>query len=175
MPEEEEEEEDEDADKGQPRKRAKFVTEPQPERVWKKEDIQHPLQDEYRHPKPEAVLLPYQYFQKLFTLELLDTIVYQTNLYARQRNVSTSSSTACNELLVFIGCLIFMGIVQLPSIEDYWAFSTRIPQVAGAMSSKRLFFIYIFLKFNKPRILSCVSFTTLPGVIYGHQWSWSKF
>ena len=145
MPEEEEEEEDD----RQARKRSRVEKEFMPERSWVKgQDIQHPPQEEYQHPMPQEVLQPYQYFQKFFTLELLDMIVYQTNLYARQRNVTTGFSIDANEMLVFIGCLIYMGIVTCPSIEDYWSYGTRVPQVAGALSSKRFRLIRSMVHFN---------------------------
>lgn len=148
MPEEDEEEEEED-DPVQPQKRVRAEKDFVPDSAWVKgQDTDNPPQEEYHHPLPEEVLQPYQYFQKFFNLELLDAIVYQTNLYAIQRNISTKFSIDANELLVFIGCLIYMGVVQCPSIEDYWAFDTRIPQIAGAMSSKRFRLIRSLLHFN---------------------------
>ncbi|KAJ4935696.1 hypothetical protein JOQ06_017225 [Pogonophryne albipinna] len=32
---------------------------------------------------------------------------------------------------------MYMGISELPAVEDYWAMETRVPQVANLMSSKR--------------------------------------
>ena len=148
MPEQEDEEEEEE-DANQARKKPRQEKEFVPERSWVKgQDIHHPPQEEYHHPMPQEVLLPYQYFQKFFNLELLDLIVYQTNLYARQRNVATTFSIDANEMLVFIGCLIYMGVIHCPSIEDYWSYGTRVPQVAGALSSKRFRLIRAMVHFN---------------------------
>ncbi len=37
----------------------------------------------------------------------------------------------------FVAILLYMGISELPSIDDYWAMETRVPQVENIMSSKR--------------------------------------
>ena len=41
-----------------------------------------------------------------------------------------------------------MGIVECPSIEDYWANNTWVPQVANVMSSKRFMNIRAMIHFN---------------------------
>lgn len=33
--------------------------------------------------------------------------------------------------------LILMGMAELPSVDDYWAMDSRVPQVENLMSSKR--------------------------------------
>ncbi|XP_064120264.1 piggyBac transposable element-derived protein 3-like [Macrobrachium nipponense] len=38
------------------------------------------------------------------------------------------------DLMVFLGLIVYMGLVPLPSIVDFWAVKTRIPQVADFMS-----------------------------------------
>ncbi|XP_066937354.1 piggyBac transposable element-derived protein 2-like [Macrobrachium rosenbergii] len=70
-------------------------------------------------------------------MELIEHLVYQTNLYARQSDLREPFKTATLDVLVFLGILIYMGMVHLPSIEDYWATDTRVPQVADFMSLKR--------------------------------------
>ena len=98
-------------------------------RIWKREDISYPSRTPYSHPKPAEILNPYDYFQTLFTPELIHDIVYQTNLYARQKNVNTTFKTNYETMQEFVGILIYMGVVHLPSIDDYWDTATRIPQV----------------------------------------------
>ena len=71
----------------------------------------------------------------MFSDDLLDEIVYQTNLYARQQNVNTTFKLEKHELMVFIGIVLYMGVNTLPSIEDYWGTYTRVAQVADSMSS----------------------------------------
>ena len=84
----------------------------------------------------------------MFTTALLEDIVYQTNLYARQKNVNTTFQIDMHELMVFIGIVLYMGVSILPSIEDYWGTYTRVVQVADSMSSKRFRLIRSLLHFN---------------------------
>ena len=64
-------------------------------------------------------------------------IRYQTNLYATQKDVNSTFCTTENEVMNFIGALIYLGITLLPSSDDYWAMETRVSQVAQLISSKR--------------------------------------
>ena len=97
--------------------------------IWKREDIIYPPRTPYSHPKPAEILDSHDYFLTLFTAELIDDIVYQTNLYARQKDVNTTFKINYDTMLEFVGILLYMGVVHFPSIEDYWATGTRISQV----------------------------------------------
>nr|XP_033952326.1 piggyBac transposable element-derived protein 3-like [Pseudochaenichthys georgianus] len=59
--------------------------------------------------------------------------------------------------MTFLSILMYMGISELPSVEDYWAMETRIPQVANLMSSKRFRLLKRVVHFNDN--------TELPGSI----------
>lgn len=122
------------------------------QRSWKKEDI-------YLEPLPvpqlnsnisrvTSVQSPFVYFKNLFNMELIKLIVFQTNLYAKQKDSNTTFSTDKDELLVFLGILIYMSICSLPTIEDYWAAETRVAQVADKMSSNRFKLLRCHLHFN---------------------------
>ena len=116
---------------------------------WKKGvDISNPPIPTMVHPTPGYILPPYDYFRMFFTKELVDHIVYQTNLYATQKNVSTNFSTTNQEMLHFIAILLYMGVVTLPSLDDYWARKTRVPQVADIMGSKRFRLLRRIVHFN---------------------------
>ena len=124
-------------DPGPPSKKAKTKKGDQ-ERIWKKkEDINHPALPPFTHPAPAILKTPFAYFEDMFTSDLVDDIVYQTNLYARQRNVNTNFSIDKHELMVFIGIVLYMGVCVYPSIDDYWGMSTRCTQVADFMPSKK--------------------------------------
>ena len=144
------EEEEEDDIPRHAKKKARTAKKPPPVKKlsWQKEDITYPPLPPYIHPAPECVLSPFEYFQTMFSMYLLEEIVFQTNLYARQRDVTTSFTTDLHEMMVFVGILCYMGVVQLPSIEDYWASMTRVPQVADIMSSKRFRLIRSLIHFN---------------------------
>ena len=116
---------------------------------WQKgTDIEvEPLPD-YIHPTPGFLREPYDYFGQFFNNEIRDHIVYQTNLYARQRDVAGNFNMSEEEFMVFLGLIIYMGLVHLPSIVDYWAVKTRVPHVADFMSRNRFKTIRTSLHFN---------------------------
>lgn len=74
-------------------------------------------------------------FKLFFTSEIIDLIVVETNRNAEQfllKNRLTKSSrfakwvpTNENEIQQFFGLIIWMGLVQMPAIKDYWSHSTR--------------------------------------------------
>ena len=147
------EDEDEDQDEDEtvsgvtppPSKKAKKN---QPSRIWKKEDIQHTPLPEYDHPVPIFLQKPYEFFLQMLTIEMLEDIVYQTNLYARQKDVGTAFALDIQDLMVFVGIILYMGVVHMPSLDDYWAVHTRIPQVTDYMSSKRFKQLRSTIHFN---------------------------
>lgn len=79
--------------------------------------------------------MPFQYFNRYFDAQIISHIAYQTNLYAAQKDINTTFSTNENEIMTFLAILIYLGVVELPSVEDYWAMETRVPRVANLMSS----------------------------------------
>lgn len=140
--------EDEEETTGTAPKRARRAQKDEPERTWKKEDISYPPLPDFTHHAPDALRSPFEYFQDMFPTALLEDIVYQSNLYARQKNVNTTFQIDMHELMVFIGILLYMGVSLLPAVEDYWGTYTRVVQVAEIMSSKRFRLIRSLLHFN---------------------------
>ena len=64
------------------------------------------------------------YFNLLFTDNMFDHIVEQTNLYATQNPPSVHykwEDITSNELKAFFGLIILMGIKRLPAYEDYFS------------------------------------------------------
>lgn len=74
--------------------------------------------------------------------------MYQTDLYAQQKDVNMNFTTDKHELQVFIGNVICMDVCSLPSIEDYRCTFTRVPQVADVTSSKCFRLIRSLLHFR---------------------------
>ncbi|XP_064108436.1 piggyBac transposable element-derived protein 3-like [Macrobrachium nipponense] len=126
--------------------------EPNPKRSradeWKKEDIDIRALPNFIHQKPDYLREPYEYFSQFFTTELREHIVYQSNLYSRQKDVGSNFHMSEEDLMVFLGLIVYMGPVPLPSIVDFWAVKTRIPQVADFMSRNRLKAIRSSLHFS---------------------------
>lgn len=122
---------------------------PEPRRtLWKKIDLDNPPLPEYHHIPPDFIQGPFDYFSRYFSPDLVSHITYQTNLYASQMNINTTFATTEDEIMKFVAVLIYMGIAELPSVDDYWAMETRVPQVANLMSSKRFKLLKRFVHFN---------------------------
>lgn len=64
---------------------------------------------------------PYSILQNFLEADLIDEIVHQTNTYALQQNVRRWKNLSTPELWQFFGLNLLMGIVQKPSIKDYWS------------------------------------------------------
>ena len=69
---------------------------------------------------------PFIYITDLFDMDLMEHLVHQTNLNARQSYLGTSFKIDTSEMLVFLGFLICMSVVHLPSIEEQLANETRV-------------------------------------------------
>lgn len=83
----------------------------------------------------------------MFSLDIMSDIIEQTNLYSTQVT-GTCIATNANEMTDFISCLLYMGIIDLPSYQDYWANSTRIEQVASLMPIRRFKTLRRYIHFN---------------------------
>jgi hypothetical protein len=70
---------------------------------------------------------PYDYFALFFTLELVQLITTHTNQYAAMQRLHKNqerqrewNNLIADELYVFIGALIYMGVHHEPNISMYW-------------------------------------------------------
>lgn len=59
-------------------------------------------------------------------------------MYALQRD-GTELGTTEEEIKVFFGMLMLMGVLKFPRVWMYWTTATRIPAIAEAMSAKKFF------------------------------------
>ncbi|KAK3931960.1 PiggyBac transposable element-derived protein 3 [Frankliniella fusca] len=103
---------------------------------WKPGDI-----ETQERPCPEMdvsdeVLQPIDYFCYFWDDDLFQRLADQTNLYSTQRDGSSLNVTK-QEMKIFFGIWLYMGICRLPQYEDYWNSHTRVPQVADLMPLKR--------------------------------------
>lgn len=73
-------------------------------------------------PVPETAS---QVFDLMFTPSFLDTIVEQSNLYAKQvmeeEKYASWEKLTREELRAYLGFCILMGVVHLPALDDYWS------------------------------------------------------
>lgn len=104
---------------------------------WKKEDFRHnKIPIDVEHEAPKAILSPLQYFQKFWDEPVVQYISEQTNFYSTL-TTGTSINTSPNEIKAFMGIEILMGIIRMPSFEDYWSIRTRYSLIADVMPVKR--------------------------------------
>jgi len=82
---------------------------------------------------------PIDVFSQFFTAELLDYIVYQSNLYAMQQDISSPLNLTRGELMIFLGINIIMTYIRYPRVRMYWSQDPglRCSMVADSMSVNR--------------------------------------
>lgn len=73
-----------------------------------------------------GVICPVECFLLFMTSALHDEILAQSNLYADQQRAAKNDQTPWTpitkeELMAFVGINIAMGIVSLPTMDDYWS------------------------------------------------------
>jgi len=85
---------------------------------------------------------PYILFKLFITDQFIDTLVFQTNLYAEQEKLSTGKtylSTNPCEIKAFLGLNLLMGIKRSPSYKDYWSTAPELHDafISSVMTQKR--------------------------------------
>lgn len=82
---------------------------------------------------------PLQLFSNYFSDELLETAVFNTNLYAVRNNVPNFPPTTVAELKTFIGINILMRNLGLPRVRMYGEPKFAVPLISENMTSNRFF------------------------------------
>lgn len=93
-------------------------------------------------------ITPYQFFEYIFTPEVLSYITQETNLYSVQIRSEKPANISEEEIKAFIGICIYMSILHLPSTRSYWNNSMEIPAISQTMTCNRFEEIKRFLHFN---------------------------
>jgi len=89
---------------------------------------------------------PVDYFRQFLNADLFQYIMDQSNLYAVLSGSSFRTTVA--ELEQYVGILMKMGMVPMPSYRSYWSTELRLPAVADIMSRDRFFDLNRFLHFS---------------------------
>jgi len=103
---------------------------------------------------------PIDYFNFLFTDKLLDLLVEETNAYAVDILLSTTSNNARistwfdtnkSEMKLFFSLIFLMGTIKLARIEDYWKTNMlfNIPFFREHMSRNRFMLLLRALHFSR--------------------------
>ena len=86
------------------------------------------------------------YFRRFITDEMLDLVVSESNIYYFQQKghlLNLNTTEVCSVL----GIYLLMGIVQMPSVRDYFVKTTGYDAVSSVMSRNRLELILRYLHF----------------------------
>lgn len=116
-------------------------------RIWKYEDIETFQVPHSNFEPPDVVKTPFQYFTKLFTEEMIEHIAQHTNLYSAQE-LGDPIKTCSAEIHDFLAILLFTGVFNFPSLEDYWHPESRFSLIADIMPRKRFKLLRRFIHFN---------------------------
>ena len=84
----------------------------------------------------DSTATPLEYFMLLFDDDCFQLVADQTNLYASQNPPGGRYKwydTTVNEIKLFVGMIIAMGLHQVPQLEDYWS-SDMLLGVPGIVS-----------------------------------------
>ena len=90
---------------------------------------------------------PYQCFRYFADEDLFKHIADQTNLYARQINISNKFQTSPQERQNYVGIMIYMSLYRYPNVREYWGENSFEP-IRQAMSRNRFEEIRRYLHFN---------------------------
>lgn len=92
---------------------------------------------------------PLKIFHELFSKEIIEHIVFQTNLYAQQSE-KKYIATSDKEIKTFLAINLLMGIKKSPSYRDYWSSDPKLkdPFISNLMSRHRFDWILFNLHLN---------------------------
>nr|XP_023022544.1 piggyBac transposable element-derived protein 4-like [Leptinotarsa decemlineata] len=101
---------------------------------------------------------PCQLFELFLSDNILDDIVFQTNLYATQtRHGRMFKPLTIIELKCFLGMNLLMGLKKLPSYRDYWSSAADFHDsfVSNLMTVNRFGWILTNLHINDNALMPC--------------------
>ncbi|XP_075721839.1 uncharacterized protein LOC142765148 [Rhipicephalus microplus] len=96
----------------------------------KKEFAPRDVECDYNPETASAPEQPLVYFSKYFTDDLFQDFAEFTNRYVLQRD-GTVLATTKEEIKVFFGILMLMGVLKYPRVRMYWQAATRISGCDG--------------------------------------------
>ena len=97
---------------------------------------------------------PGKIYQLFLDDEILDLIVFQTNLYSQQTSDRPKLTTR-EEVKTFLAINLLMGLKRLPSYRDYWSTSPEFhdPYISSLMTVKRFSWLLSNLHLNDNAIM----------------------
>lgn len=98
-------------------------------------------------PPPDIELTPFEYFQQHLSPELFEKISVETSNYAMQKD-GIELKVCKDDIEKYVGILLHMGIVKMPSYRMFWAENTRYEKVADVLSRNRFEELKKYIHFN---------------------------
>ncbi|XP_049961836.1 piggyBac transposable element-derived protein 3-like [Schistocerca serialis cubense] len=90
-------------------------------------------------PPPPVEEMTHLHYYKIFMYDdVFELIAEQSNIYALQKD-SVSLQPSKNEMEQFVGILLHMGIIKMPSIHLYWSNEYRYSPIADVLNRTRFF------------------------------------
>jgi hypothetical protein len=72
-------------------------------------------------PNISANSSPYFILKKFMSADVIDEIVFQTNIYAVQKNISKWKDVTSEEFWRFFALNLLMGVVKKTNLKDHWS------------------------------------------------------
>ncbi|XP_022174122.1 piggyBac transposable element-derived protein 3-like [Myzus persicae] len=82
---------------------------------------------------------PIDYFMHYCNDYFFETLAFNTNLYAIQKNLTNFKATNQQEIRVLIAIHLIMGCLKFPRVRMYWEENFKVPSVFNSMSRDRFF------------------------------------
>lgn len=129
--------------------------------VWSKNDSppENLLQFQDSYGPPDFIQeleekTPHTLFHLFFTDRVIESLVFQTNLFAQQEG-KQYKPTNVDEMKTFIGINLMMGIKTVPSYRDYWSTNKYLhdPFISSLMPVKRFSWLLSHLHVNDNSLL----------------------
>jgi len=94
-------------------------------------------------PIPPEIPTPAEYFKQMFDDNMVEGLVFQSNLYAMQKE-GVQLKVTSKEMGQFLGIHMLMGIIKKSTISQHWDRATRFLFIADVISRDRLKTLQIF-------------------------------
>jgi len=80
---------------------------------------------------------PIEMFSLLCPIELIEDITFETNRYKVELNRNRVRNISVSEMKVFLGIILYMGVIKLPNRRMYWGAEARQQHVVDVMTINR--------------------------------------
>lgn len=91
---------------------------------------------------------PFEFFKYFFDDSLFQKIADESNLYSVQKDPGKPAMLSVVDIKKYLGICIYMSLVHISNVRDYWSSNLGFPQIKDTMSQKHFEFIRKNLHFN---------------------------